>query len=57
MNIMLLPFERVVDINAHILSREPGMKGSIDINKLCGALSRLTTRCTFTSPPISAIIQ
>jgi death-on-curing protein len=41
MNIMLLPFERVVDINAHILSRESGMKGSIDLNKLCGALARL----------------
>ncbi len=37
MNIMLLPFERVVDINAHILSRESG----IDLNKLCGALARL----------------
>lgn len=41
MKVMLLPFERVMDINAHILFREPGMKGIVDLNKLCGALARL----------------
>lgn len=41
MNLILFPFERVVEINAHILSREPGMKGSIDLNKLRGALGRI----------------
>ncbi|MDD4865515.1 MAG: type II toxin-antitoxin system death-on-curing family toxin [Alishewanella agri] len=41
MELMLFPFERVVEINAHILSREPGMRGSIDLNKLRGALGRI----------------
>ncbi|MBU0911362.1 MAG: type II toxin-antitoxin system death-on-curing family toxin [Gammaproteobacteria bacterium] len=41
MDLILFPFERVVEINAHILSREPGMKGSIDLNKLKGALGRI----------------
>jgi death-on-curing protein len=41
MDLILFPFERVVEINAHILSREPGMKGSIDLNKLRGALGRI----------------
>lgn len=41
MKVMLLPFERVMEINAHILLREPGMKGIVDLNKLCGALARL----------------
>jgi death on curing protein len=41
MELILFPFERVVEINAHILSREPGMKGSIDLNKLRGALGRI----------------
>lgn len=41
MDLILFPFERVVEINAHILSREPGMRGSIDLNKLCGALARI----------------
>lgn len=41
MDVILFPFERVVEINAHILSREQGMKGSIDLNKLCGALARI----------------
>ncbi|OYW95595.1 MAG: death-on-curing protein [Alishewanella sp. 32-51-5] len=41
MDLMLFPFERVVEINAHILSREPGMRGSIDLNKLRGALGRI----------------
>lgn len=41
MDVILFPFERVVEINAHILSREQGMKGSIDLNKLCWALARI----------------
>ena len=41
MDAILFPFERVVEINAHILANEPGMKGSVDINKLRGALSRI----------------
>lgn len=41
MELILFPFERVVEINAHILSREPGMKGSIELNKLRGALGRI----------------
>ncbi len=41
MDIICFPFERVVEINALILSTEPGMKGAIDIPKLQGALSRI----------------
>ncbi len=41
MNIICFPFERVIEINALILSTEPGMKGSVDIPKLQGALSRI----------------
>lgn len=41
MDIICFPFERVVEINAMILSTEPGMKGSVDIAKLQGALSRV----------------
>jgi death-on-curing protein len=29
MDLILFPFERVVEINAHILNREPGMKGAL----------------------------
>lgn len=41
MNIILIPFERVIEINTFILSSEPGMKGAIDIPQLQGALSRI----------------
>lgn len=41
MDIICFPFERVVEINAFILSTEPGMKGSVDVSKLQGALSRI----------------
>ena len=41
MDIICFPFERVVEINALILSIEPGMKGAVDIPKLQGALSRI----------------
>ena len=41
MDIICFPFERVVEINALILSTEPGMKGAVDIPKLQGALSRI----------------
>ena len=41
MEIICFPFERVVEINAFILETEPGMKGTIDIPKLQGALGRI----------------
>lgn len=41
MDIIRFPFERVVEINTFILETEAGMKGSIDIAKLQGALSRI----------------
>ncbi|MEL0659499.1 type II toxin-antitoxin system death-on-curing family toxin [Psychromonas arctica] len=41
MEIICFPYERVVEINTFILATEPGMKGSIDLSKLQGALSRI----------------
>lgn len=41
MQIICFPFERVIEINAYILSAEKGMKGAADIGKLQGALSRI----------------
>ena len=41
MNIICFPFERVIEINAFILSTEPGMKGTVDVSKLQVALSRI----------------
>ncbi len=41
MNIICFPYERVVEINTFILETESGMKGSIDLSKLQGALSRI----------------
>lgn len=41
MNIICFPFERVIEINAFILSIEAGMKGAVDIAKLQGALARI----------------
>ena len=41
MNIICFPFERVIEINAFILSTEKGMKGAADIGKLQGALGRV----------------
>lgn len=41
MEIIRFPFERVIEINTLILSTEPGMKGTIDIAQLQGALSRI----------------
>lgn len=41
MEIICFPFERVIEINAFILTTEPGMKGSVDVPKLQGALSRI----------------
>ncbi|EHE0026435.1 type II toxin-antitoxin system death-on-curing family toxin [Vibrio cholerae] len=41
MDIICFPFERVIEINAFILKTEPGMKGSVDIPKLQGALGRI----------------
>ncbi len=41
MNLICFPFERVIEINAFILSTEAGMKGNVDISKLQGALSRI----------------
>ena len=41
MEIICFPFERVIEINAFILSTEKGMKGQADIGKLQGALARV----------------
>lgn len=41
MKLIHFPFERVIEINVYILSNEPGMHGSADINKLQGALGRI----------------
>lgn len=41
MELIRFPFERVVEINLYILSREPGHKGIIDLSKLQGALGRI----------------
>ncbi|TXR54526.1 type II toxin-antitoxin system death-on-curing family toxin [Reinekea thalattae] len=41
MDLIFFPFERVIEINAFILKTEPGMKGSVDLNKLQGALGRI----------------
>ncbi len=41
MDIICFPFERVIEINAFILSTERGMKGVADIAKLQGALGRV----------------
>ncbi len=41
MDIICFPFERVVEINALILSTEAGMKGIVDLSILQGALSRI----------------
>ncbi|WP_022943291.1 type II toxin-antitoxin system death-on-curing family toxin [Psychromonas hadalis] len=41
MKIICFPYERVVEINTFILETEPGMKGSVDLSKLQGALSRI----------------
>ncbi|STZ63253.1 death-on-curing family protein [Moraxella lacunata] len=41
MEIICFPFERVIEINAYILSTEKGMKGQADIGKLQGVLSRI----------------
>ncbi|WP_114416534.1 type II toxin-antitoxin system death-on-curing family toxin [Marinospirillum perlucidum] len=41
MGIICFPFERVIEINAFILSSEPGMRGVVDVAKLQGALGRV----------------
>lgn len=41
MDIIGFPFERVIEINALILSTEKGMKGAADLAKLQGALGRV----------------
>lgn len=41
MDIIIFPWERVVQINTIILETEPGMKGEIDLSKLQGALGRI----------------
>ncbi|MDP3272211.1 type II toxin-antitoxin system death-on-curing family toxin [Limnobacter sp.] len=41
MDLIQFPFERVVEINVHILKTEPGHKGVIDLAKLQGALGRI----------------
>lgn len=41
MSLIHFPFERVIEINTFILSTEPGMKGTINIPLLQGALARV----------------
>ena len=41
MELIFFPFERVIEINAQILTTEPGMKGSVNIPLLQGALARI----------------
>lgn len=41
MRLIHFPFERVIEINVYILSHEPGMHESADINKLQGSLRRI----------------
>ena len=41
MELIFFPFERVIEINTFILENEPGMKGSVDLKKLQGALGRI----------------
>jgi len=41
MEIICFPFERVVELNLFILANQAGMKGTVDIPKLQGALSRI----------------
>ena len=41
MKLIFFPFERVIEINTFILEHEPGMKGSVDLKKLQGALGRI----------------
>lgn len=41
MDLIQFPFERVVEINVHILKTERGHKGVIDLAKLQGALGRI----------------
>jgi len=41
MELIFFPFERVIEINTHILTTEPGMRGRINIPILQGALARI----------------
>lgn len=41
MELIQFPFERVVEINLHILKTEPGHKGATDVAILQGALGRI----------------
>lgn len=41
MEMTSFPYERVLEINAHILLTEKGLKGAPDIGKLQGALGRI----------------
>ncbi len=43
MDIILIPFERVIEVNTYILLTEPGHKGPVDIGKLQGAVGRIET--------------
>lgn len=43
MDILLIPFERVIEVNTYILLTEPGHKGPVDVGKLQGALGRIET--------------
>ena len=47
MELIFFPFERVVEINAQILTTEPGMKGPVNIPLLQGALARVDNAITY----------
>ena len=49
MTLICFPFERVIEVNAYILSTEKGMKGKADIGKLQGALSRIDNAIVYGS--------
>lgn len=48
MEIICFPFERVIEINAHILKTEKGLKAPADIAKLQGALGRIDNAILYT---------
>ncbi len=48
MNLIRFPFERVIEINTYILENEPGMRGSVDVGKLQGALGRIDNAIAYT---------
>lgn len=46
--VICFPAARVVEVNALILAREPGLKGTVDIARLQGALGRIEHAIAYT---------